>query len=140
MFPFLIQLIYDFFLPYSRWYQRQVNWLFPFFLLLLFFSSILLPFPFLFLSLYHVRNLRIYSFHYYQFQFLKITHIQFSFPLCPNHHISLNETNFLRWSQYVWMYIRGRGKIGYLTCDTKEPTNTDCSFATQDAENSMIMA
>ena len=29
--------------------------------------------------------------------------------------------SILRWSQSVRMYIRGQGKIGYLTGDTKEP-------------------
>ena len=38
------------------------------------------------------------------------------------------------------MYIRGRGKIGYLTGETKEPEKTDPSYALWDAENSMIMA
>ena len=45
----------------------------------------------------------------------------------------LNENSFLKWSQSVWMYIRGRGKIGYLTSDTKEPTKTNPSYATWDA-------
>ena len=38
------------------------------------------------------------------------------------------------------MYIRGRGKIGYLTGDTVEPEKTDAGYAAWDAENSMIMA
>ena len=54
--------------------------------------------------------------------------------------IRLNENNFLRWSKFVRMYIRGRGKIGYLTGDTKEPVRTNPSYATWNAENSMIMA
>ncbi|KAI3446825.1 hypothetical protein Pfo_003490 [Paulownia fortunei] len=54
--------------------------------------------------------------------------------------IRLNENNFLRWSQSVRMYIKGRGKIGYLTGDTIELSKTDSSYATWDAENSMIMA
>ena len=41
--------------------------------------------------------------------------------------IRLNENNFLRWSQYVRMYNKGRGKIGYLIGDTKEPTKMDLS-------------
>ena len=36
-------------------------------------------------------------------------------------NIRLNEANFLRWSQSVRMYIRGRRKIGYLTSEVKEP-------------------
>ena len=53
--------------------------------------------------------------------------------------IRLNGDNFLRWSQSVRMYIRGRGKIGYLTGDKKEPATTDPAHATWDAENSMVM-
>ena len=50
------------------------------------------------------------------------------------------ETFFLRWSQSVRMYIRGRGKIGYLTGDTKAPDLKDATYTTWDAENSMVMA
>ena len=38
------------------------------------------------------------------------------------------------------MYIRGSGKIGYLTGDTVGPEKTDVGYAAWDAENSMIMA
>ncbi|KAA8531275.1 hypothetical protein F0562_005984 [Nyssa sinensis] len=38
------------------------------------------------------------------------------------------------------MYIRGRGKIGYLVGEAKEPKKTDPSYAIWDAENSMVMA
>ena len=38
------------------------------------------------------------------------------------------------------MYIRGRGKIGYLTGETKELEKTDPSYALWDVENSIIMA
>ena len=38
------------------------------------------------------------------------------------------------------MYIRGRGKIRYLTGETKELEKTDPSYALWDVENSMIMA
>jgi len=37
------------------------------------------------------------------------------------------------------MYIRGRGKISYLTGDIKEPNPNDSTYAAWDAENSMIM-
>ncbi|KAL5768068.1 hypothetical protein ACOSQ2_014851 [Xanthoceras sorbifolium] len=53
--------------------------------------------------------------------------------------IHLNGDNFLRWSQSVRMYIRGRGKIGYLTGETKKPNLEDPTYATWDAENSMVM-
>ncbi|XP_073132876.1 uncharacterized protein [Henckelia pumila] len=54
-------------------------------------------------------------------------------------NIRLNGDNFLRWSQSVRMYIRGRGKIGYLTGDKKMPASEDPSYAIWDAENSMVM-
>lgn len=38
------------------------------------------------------------------------------------------------------MYIRGRGKIGYLTGDVEAPEISDPSYVVWDAENSMIMA
>ncbi|KAL5756172.1 hypothetical protein ACOSQ2_020918 [Xanthoceras sorbifolium] len=37
------------------------------------------------------------------------------------------------------MYIRGRGKIGYLTGEKKEPKPEDPAYSTWDAENSMVM-
>ena len=53
--------------------------------------------------------------------------------------IRLNGDNFLRWSQSVRMYIRGRGKIGYLTGQKAAPATEDPMYATWDAENSMVM-
>ena len=37
------------------------------------------------------------------------------------------------------MYIHGRGKIGYLTEDTKEPEANDANYLAWDAENLMVM-
>ena len=37
------------------------------------------------------------------------------------------------------MYLRGRAKIGYLSGDTKAPNLKDTTYATWDAENSMVM-
>ena len=53
--------------------------------------------------------------------------------------IRLNGDNFLRWSQSVRMYIRGRGKMGYLTGEKTAPAKADPTYATWDAENSMVM-
>ncbi|RVW50122.1 hypothetical protein CK203_012113 [Vitis vinifera] len=53
--------------------------------------------------------------------------------------IRLNGDNFLRWSQSVWMYIKGRGKMGYLTGEKKAPAVDDPNYAIWDAENSMVM-
>ena len=53
--------------------------------------------------------------------------------------IRLNGDNFLRWSQSVRMYIRGQGKIGYVTGDKKAPAADDPLYATWDAENSVVM-
>ncbi|KAL5745423.1 hypothetical protein ACOSP7_026569 [Xanthoceras sorbifolium] len=54
--------------------------------------------------------------------------------------IKLNGDNFLRWSLSVQMYIRGRGKLGYLTGHKAEPPASDAQYAVWDAENSMAMA
>lgn len=43
--------------------------------------------------------------------------------------IRLNGDNFLRWSQSVRMYLRGRGKIGYITGDSKQPDVNDNTYA-----------
>ncbi|KAL6312310.1 hypothetical protein AAG906_004931 [Vitis piasezkii] len=43
--------------------------------------------------------------------------------------IRLNGDNFLRWSQSVRMYIRGRGKMGYLTGEKKAPVVDDSNYA-----------
>lgn len=51
----------------------------------------------------------------------------------------LNGSNFVRWSQSVQMYIRGRGKLGYLTGDQPQPDPSDPQHAVWDAENSMVM-
>ncbi|XP_072062320.1 uncharacterized protein [Arachis hypogaea] len=51
----------------------------------------------------------------------------------------LNESNYLRWSQSVQMYIRGRGKIGYLTGERSQPNITDPQYHVWDTENSMVM-
>ncbi|KAL9686340.1 hypothetical protein QQ045_023796 [Rhodiola kirilowii] len=37
------------------------------------------------------------------------------------------------------MYLRGRGKIGYITGDKKQPDTGSSDFDTWDAENSMVM-
>ncbi|RVW43202.1 hypothetical protein CK203_089733 [Vitis vinifera] len=51
--------------------------------------------------------------------------------------IRLNGDNFLRWPQSVRMYIRGRGKMGYLTGEKKAPAVDDPNYAIWDAKNSM---
>jgi hypothetical protein len=53
--------------------------------------------------------------------------------------IQLNGENFRHWSQPVRMYIRGRGKIGYLTGEKKEPAPEDPTYSTWDTKNSMVM-
>ena len=53
--------------------------------------------------------------------------------------ICLNGDNFLRWSQLVWMYIRGHGKMGYLMGEKKAPVVDDLNYAIWDLENSMVM-
>ena len=53
--------------------------------------------------------------------------------------IRLNGPNYFRWSQSVRLYLRGRGKIGYITGDKKQPDREGANYDTRDGENSMIM-
>ncbi|KAL5538955.1 hypothetical protein UlMin_042994 [Ulmus minor] len=52
----------------------------------------------------------------------------------------LNERNFLRWSQSVKLFIRGCGKIEYLTGAKIASDKKDPAYAVWDAENSMIIS
>ena len=51
----------------------------------------------------------------------------------------LNGRNFLHWSQLVKLFIRGKGKFGYLTSTNKAPKSEDPVYQTWDSENSMVM-
>lgn len=53
--------------------------------------------------------------------------------------IRLNGDNFLRWAQSVRMFIRGQGKIDYITGEKTTPNPADPSFARWNVENSKIM-
>ena len=53
--------------------------------------------------------------------------------------IRLNGDNFLRWSQSIQMYIKGRGKMGYLMGEKKALVVDDPNYAIWDVENSMVM-
>ena len=52
----------------------------------------------------------------------------------------LNRQNFLRWSQYVKLFIRGRGKIDYLNGTKQAPKFDDPTYHVWDVENSMILS
>ncbi|XP_022848803.1 uncharacterized protein LOC111371127 [Olea europaea var. sylvestris] len=54
--------------------------------------------------------------------------------------IWLNGKNFLQWSRSALMVIRGRGRLGYVTGTTIKPDESDPTYATWDAQNSMVMA
>ncbi|PIA52948.1 hypothetical protein AQUCO_01000658v1 [Aquilegia coerulea] len=54
--------------------------------------------------------------------------------------VKLNGQNFLIWAQSARMYIAGRGKIGYLTGDAKEPESTDTTYSKWYSENSLVMS
>lgn len=51
----------------------------------------------------------------------------------------LNGWNFLQWSQFVKLFIKGKGKLGYLTGATKMPKEDDAAYHVWDTENSMVM-
>ncbi|XP_073064013.1 uncharacterized protein [Primulina eburnea] len=52
----------------------------------------------------------------------------------------LNGQNYLEWSQSVKLAIDGRGKLGYLTGETKEPESKYPSYILWRSENSLVMA
>ena len=52
----------------------------------------------------------------------------------------LDGTNYPAWSQFVKLYITGKGKLGYLTGDKKQPSVTDPLFTTWVEENAMLMS
>ena len=40
----------------------------------------------------------------------------------------LNGKNYLEWAQSIKLVIDGKGKLGYLTGETKKPPSTDSSL------------
>ncbi|KZV18803.1 hypothetical protein F511_37198 [Dorcoceras hygrometricum] len=52
----------------------------------------------------------------------------------------LNGKNFLEWAQSIKLIIEGRGRLGYLTGDTREPEKGDPKWSSWKSENSMVMA
>lgn len=51
-----------------------------------------------------------------------------------------NGRNFFQWSTSVQMVIQGRGKLGYINGSKPKPSETDPSFQTWDAKNSIVTA
>lgn len=51
-----------------------------------------------------------------------------------------NGSNFLEWAQSIKLVIDGKGKLGYLTGETKKPSSTDASLQKWKSENSMVTA
>ncbi|EXC33077.1 ADP-ribosylation factor GTPase-activating protein AGD4 [Morus notabilis] len=52
----------------------------------------------------------------------------------------LNGENYLQWSQSVMLFIRGRGKTGFLTGATQKPKEGLESIETWESENALIMS
>ncbi|KZV52593.1 hypothetical protein F511_24790, partial [Dorcoceras hygrometricum] len=52
----------------------------------------------------------------------------------------LNGKNFLEWAQSIKLIIEGKGRLGYLTGDTREPERGDPKWSSWKSENSMVMA
>ncbi|CAN1190788.1 hypothetical protein LINPERHAP2_LOCUS40694 [Linum perenne] len=60
------------------------------------------------------------------------------------HHIQItnikfNGSNYLRWSQSVRAYLRGRRKLGYITGAKKEPEEDDAAYEAWDSDNGTII-
>jgi hypothetical protein len=52
----------------------------------------------------------------------------------------LDGTNYSAWSQFVELYVTGKGKLGYLTGEKIKPAISDPSFSTWVEENAMLMS
>uniref|UniRef100_A0A2N9I5Z3 Reverse transcriptase Ty1/copia-type domain-containing protein n=1 Tax=Fagus sylvatica TaxID=28930 RepID=A0A2N9I5Z3_FAGSY len=52
----------------------------------------------------------------------------------------LDGTNYSAWSQFVQLYVTGKGKLGYLTGEKIKPAISDPSFSTWVEENAMFMS
>jgi len=60
------------------------------------------------------------------------------------HHIQItnikfNGSNYLRWSQSVRAYLKGRRKLGYITGAKKEPEEDDAAYEAWDSDNGTII-
>ena len=62
-----------------------------------------------------------------------------SSPILITSH-KLNDHNYLQWSQYVIMFISGKGKDDYLTGEAAMPKVSDPSFKRWKLENNMFMS
>jgi hypothetical protein len=52
----------------------------------------------------------------------------------------LDGTNYSAWSQFVELYVTGKGKLGYLTGEKIKPAISDPLFSTWVEENAMLMS
>ncbi|CAN0910966.1 Retrovirus-related Pol polyprotein from transposon TNT 1-94 [Linum grandiflorum] len=57
-------------------------------------------------------------------------------PFITTHR--LDGKNYLKWSKTVLMHIKGRGKGGYLTGETKAPASTDPKYQTWDEHDNLV--
>ncbi|KAJ9550707.1 hypothetical protein OSB04_014752 [Centaurea solstitialis] len=59
--------------------------------------------------------------------------------IVANNPSQIERENFLQWSQSVSLFLRGKGRIGYVTGKIPIPATTDPKYSQWDAENSMVM-
>ena len=52
----------------------------------------------------------------------------------------LNGKNYLEWAQSIKLVIDRKGKLGYLTGETRKPPSTDSSLQKWQSENSLVTA
>ncbi|KAL9420128.1 hypothetical protein AB3S75_037830 [Citrus x aurantiifolia] len=52
----------------------------------------------------------------------------------------LNGKNYLEWAQSIKLVVDGKGRLGYITGETKEPKKTDPTWKTWKSENSLVMS
>ena len=59
-------------------------------------------------------------------------------PLFAKNSAQVKWQKFLQWSQSVTLFLRGKGRLGYITGETKSPDVSDPGYRQWDVENSMV--
>lgn len=54
--------------------------------------------------------------------------------------VKFDDTNYLTWSQSVKISIRGCGKWGYISGDTKAPKRDDPTYVKWEVDDSLVMS
>lgn len=66
-----------------------------------------------------------------------ISNVQ-TLSFAPEPTAILYGANYPLWSQVVEMFVAGRGKLGYLTGKTQDPSTNDASYERWTVENAIV--